>query len=333
MVLPNESGGASFDLRNGDIISGAIINEGGTVNFYDGGINVVSTTHAGRGLFGGVFTDHVQATAKDVTITLAGGTVGNVFGGGWAQYGGKSTVENVTITIEAGADGTGSTVYGGGAHAVGEAAGTTVAGNVNINVTQNTTFKSIFAGGQCEGDSVANTAITVRGAYGDFTTNLFGQGYQNAGTVIGASDLNLNDFTGAVTGYVGGFNEIILAGTATAVDFTATNWYGADSMALVLDLAGRDGEAGFMAALGDNTGLLDRTVGISLGAKAKEQAELNVFTAVDLDLTFDIFDGKKTHSLAAGEAISEGDYAGWGIKKDKYGEAGLFSYTFSNLAD
>ena len=90
--------------------------------------------HGGRGIFGGIMTSGVEAQVLgDVNITISGDetTMGNVYGGGWAQKGGTSIVGDVNINIEGG---TVTNVFGGGSTSSTAPGGSTVAENVTITI-------------------------------------------------------------------------------------------------------------------------------------------------------------------------------------------------------
>ncbi|MBP5530478.1 MAG: hypothetical protein J6Y54_00405, partial [Lentisphaeria bacterium] len=127
----------------------------------------------GRGLFGGVFASGVKATAEDVTITITGGTFGNVYGGGWAQKNGVSVVDDVEITISGG---TIANVFGGGTHST--SGGSTIVDDVSINISGGNITGDIFARGQADGDVVTGdeVSVTFTGAT-DFGCGVFGYTY------------------------------------------------------------------------------------------------------------------------------------------------------------
>ena len=176
------------------------------------------SAHGGRGVFGGVMASGVEAEVLgDVTITISGeATMGNVYGGGWAQKtNGHSVVGNVNINI---AGGSVANVFGGGSHST--SGGTTATGDVAITVSDGNISGAIYARGQLDGDTTGAASVIFTGAT-DFTCDVYGYSY------VGASDSNatlsftgisdeLTGYTGTFSGKIGGFTDITL-GKATAM--------------------------------------------------------------------------------------------------------------------
>ena len=205
--------GGGFAVGHGIAESDIEARSGVAINWNGGEI---AGATAGRGIFGGAFAaDNAIANVYGVTIDVASGIVGNIFGGGWAQNGGVSNVVgDVNITVEGGSI---ANIYGGGAHAKEhQTALTSVSGNVNITVSGGTVEK-IFAGGQVINDVVqGNATVTVSGtAQVDY---LSGNGYQDAETVAGISTLVFADYAQSFGGTITGFDKVTFSGS-TAMTF------------------------------------------------------------------------------------------------------------------
>ena len=112
----------------------------------------------GRGVFGGVMASGVAARTGDVTLTVTGGSMGNVFGGGWAQMNGASTVGDVYLTIAG--DAQVANVFGGGGHST--SGGTTAAGNVTVTVSGGSVTGAVYARGHLADTSRATRSRARR---------------------------------------------------------------------------------------------------------------------------------------------------------------------------
>ena len=282
-----------------------------------------TSARGGRGIFGGAMagdnigTDGVWAKVGDVNMTIGGGTMTNVFGGGWAQKGAKSEVGDVNISIS---DGTIANVFGGGTHSIDGVGGTTVAGDVTITVSGGTITGDIYARGQADGDTVANAGVIFTGDT-DFSCGVYGYTY------VGGTDSNatlaFTDYTGKFSGGIGGFDSVTVGDNSwmtlgsTAADVSNGSWI-FDFNDRVLGL---DGQAALTWSTADFTEdtitlkiLSTRSEGWTLvsGADAsKYNTAANAF-AVEIDraeavaLTFDATTGKT-------DTIADGDYKGWGF--------------------
>ena len=188
-------------------------------------------THGGRGIFGGAFagdnlgSNGVYAQVGNVNMTISGGTMGNVFGGGWAQKGAKSEVGDVNITVKGGTTGN---VFGGGSTST--SGGSTVAGNVTITVSGGTISNAIYARGQFATDATGTASVIFTGNK-SFTFADGVYGYSNvSGTAATGATLSFSGYTGSFTGKVGGFDSITLDGTTAMTlgsaytDVTNTAW-------------------------------------------------------------------------------------------------------------
>ena len=207
------------------LTSNASVYEVGNINLSIDGGNW-GTAAGGRGVFGGIFASGVRAETENVNITIYDGTMGNVYGGGWAQKGGSSIVGNVNISIEGG---TIANVFGGGSHST--SGGTTEAGDVTITVSGGNITNAIYARGQLAGDATGDADVIFTGA-NDYSCSVYGYSY------VGSSEATLlfSDYTGTLAGAIGGFANISLEGDTalelTSGDISNTFW--------TLDLTDRD---------------------------------------------------------------------------------------------
>ena len=280
-----------------------------------------TSAKGGRGIFGGAFagdnlgTGGVYAQVGDVDITIAGGTMTNVFGGGWAQKGAKSEVGDVSITVK---DGTMANIFGGGTTST--SGGSTVAGNVTITVSGGTINGAIYAMGQSANDAVNSAAVIFTGA-NDFDCGVYGYSY--VGGAVSDATLAFSKYTGTFSGAIGGFNSINVEGNTwmtlgtAAEDVSNTAWT-FDFEERDLGLDGNAALTWTTADFSDDTITLKiastRSEGWTLvsGAAAsayntatgKFQVEIDDEAAVSL--TFDSATGKT-------DTIASGDYAGWGF--------------------
>ncbi|MBP5530650.1 MAG: hypothetical protein J6Y54_01285, partial [Lentisphaeria bacterium] len=192
--------------------------------------------HGGRGIFGGAFASGVKAAASDVTISVSGGTMGNVYGGGWAQKGGTSIVGNVNITISG--DAQVVNVYGGGSHSIsaGSENSTTQAANVTITVSGGSVTGGIYARGQLDGDVVTGSADVIFTGSKDYGCSVYG--YTYVGGTASDATLRFTAYSGTLAGRIGGFagvtfdgnTEMTLSAAKSAV--SNTEW--------IFDVAARD---------------------------------------------------------------------------------------------
>ena len=170
----------------------------------------------GRGVFGGAMASDntssgdagIWAQVGNVDISIADGTMGNVYGGGWAQKNARSEVGDVSITVTGG---TIANVFGGGSHST--SGGTTTAGNVTITVAGGTISGDIYARGQLEGDSTGAAEVIFTGAE-NFACGVYGFSY--VGGAVGGAALSFSDYTGEFSGKIGGFDSITFDDGAAA---------------------------------------------------------------------------------------------------------------------
>jgi len=263
----------------------------------------------GRGIFGGVFASGVQAEVDDVDITISGGTMGNVYGGGWAQKGGTSVVGDVNISI---AGGTVTNVFGGGSHSKDGNQGTTSVGDVTITVSGGDIKGDIYARGQSNGDLAASAKVVFTGAE-DFGCGVYGYSYVGGGD----SDANLSytDYTGEFYGEIGGFEGITFDGN-TAMKFSSPaevisngDWK--------FDLADRDAAlAGTSLLSWSYAGFAGDTVKVNFADEAQAKAGWSIAAASFTGATFTLaIDSLDIGSAAYGEAIAGTGtaYDGWGF--------------------
>ena len=263
----------------------------------------------GRGVFGGVMASGVKATAQNVSITVDGtASVANVFGGGWAQKGGISTVENVEITV---AGGTVANVFGSGRRSTQGESFTSV-GNVSITLAGGNVTGNVFARGITDGDAVTGGAsVTVTGSV-NYGCNFYGFS-RNTGEDDNAV-LTFSDYTGTISGEVGGFKEITLAGDTemafdTAAKVTNTAW--------IFDVAERTTSATAFASCETAT-FSGATISLDIGEDQTLTGAWSIFAGGEGTTygEFDVLVGGTSilpGALTLDEQIADGDYAGWGF--------------------
>ena len=275
------------------------------------------TAAGGRGVFGGVMASGVEAAVTDdVNLTISGGTMGNVYGGGWAQKeNGKSIVGNVNISIEGG---TMANVFGGGSHST--TGGTTTAGNVTITVSGGSITNAIYARGQLANDDVTGTVgVTFTGDKNfTFTDGVYGY-TATTGEQPSTATLGFEDYTGTFSGKVGGFNGITLdKGTAmtlmtAAADVSNSKWE--------FDLSARDAAlANDSLLIWSNADFASDTVKVNFADETQAKAGWSIATAAfaaTTTFTLEIA-GADIGSAAYGQAITGTGtaYDGWGFTRE-----------------
>jgi autotransporter passenger strand-loop-strand repeat protein len=270
----------------------------------------------GRGVFGGVMASGVAAEVGDVDISISingdntAPTMGNVYGGGWAQKGGTSAVGNVNISISGG---TVANVFGGGSHSKDGEQGTTSAGNVTITVAGGDITGAIYARGQCAGDTTQSAEVIFTGKEA-FDCSVYGYSYVGGGD--SDAKLSYTDYTGTFAGALGGFDGITLDGAtamtlATAADKVNNGAWNFDLADRNKALSGNvlltwDAEAGFS---GD-------TVKVNFKDETQAKAGWSIAAADFTDATFTLaIDSAEIGSAAYGTALSGTGtvYDGWGF--------------------
>ena len=263
------------------------------------------TAAGGRGVFGGIMASGVEAAAGDISLTISGGTMGNVYGGGWAQKtNGKSIVGDVNLTITSG---TIANVFGGGSHST--SGGTTTAGAVTITVAGGSITGDIYARGQLEGDTTGAASVIFTGA-ANYGCGVYGYSYVG-GAGEGAA-LSFYDYKGSFSGAIGGFDGITLDGdtamtlTTAAADVANGAWE--------FDLSARaDALAGTSLLAWNNADFAGDKVAVTFANDAQAAAGWNIADADFTGASFDLYVGgdKIAEGIAYDTAIDGGDWAGW----------------------
>ena len=274
------------------------------------------TACGGRGVFGGAMASDnivdgdeaagVWAKVGNVDLPISGGTMGNVYGGGWAQKNAKSEVGDVSITITGG---TIANVFGGGSTST--TGGSTVADDVTITVSGGTITGDIYARGQTASDSVTGAANVIFTGGTAFGCGVWGYSYVGE-TTANTAALSFSGYTGTFSGKVGGFTGITLDG-ATAMTLAAAA--DINNAAWTFDLADR-------SDLLENTSLLtwtaeagfsgDRVV-VNFADADQAAAGWSIANANFTGATFDLNIDSTTvvANITYDTAISGGDWDGW----------------------
>ena len=326
------SGGASTKGNEACIFAGgyATGNATGTVYTVDSVSATISggswgEAKGGRGVFGGIMASGVEAQVLgNVNITISGDetTMGNVYGGGWAQkLGAKSIVGNVNINI---AGGTIANVFGGGSHST--TGGTTETGDVTITVSGGNITGAIYARGQLDGDATGAASVIFTGSDG-FDCDVYG--YSRVGGDDAGATLNFNGYTGEFSGALGGFTGITLDGaTAMTLDTAASDVSNGKWEFDLTDRASTLAETSLLTW--SSASFTDDTIKVTFADDTQAQGGWNIATVAEAfsGTTFDVeVDGTEIASgLAYGGQIASGDYAGWGFEL----ESGVLK--FKNLA-
>ena len=269
-------------------------------------------THGGRGIFGGAMASGVEAEVLgDVNLTVSGGTMGNVYGGGWAQKtNGKSIVGDVNITITGTAQV--ANVFGGGSHST--SGGATEAGDVTITVSGGSITNAIYARGQLAGDSVKSAKVIFTGAE-NFACGVYGY-TATTGEVASDAVLSFTDYTGTFSGNVGGFNGIRFDGDAAATFGTGAT---IDNGAWSFDLSEREETCSDTSLLTwSNADFANDTVKVTFADATQAMEGWSIATAAfDATTTFDLYIGSSetpAATVAYNTAIDGGAFNGWGFK-------------------
>ena len=265
------------------------------------------TACGGRGVFGGVMASGVTAEAGDVNLTISGGSMGNVYGGGWAQKGGTSVAGDVEITITGG---TIANVFGGGTHSVEGAKGTTSVDSVSINVSGGTISGDIYARGQLDGDSVTGDVVVNFTGGSNFGCGVWGYSYVG-GEDPSAAALSFSAYTGTFSGKIGGFAGIVIDDdsamtlTTAAADVSNSAWE--------FDLTDRDAElAGTSLLTWSGADFAGDSVKVAFADAEQAAAGWSIAAADFTGATFDLYiGGSEIASVAYNTAISGGAWDGW----------------------
>ena len=278
----------------------------------------------GRGVFGGIMASGVEAQViGNVNITISGdATMGNVYGGGWAQKeNAKSIVGDVNINIEGG---TITNVFGGGSHST--SGGATETGDVTITVSGGDITGAIYARGQLDHDEVGSASVIFKGAT-DFTCDVYGYSY--VGGAASDAALSFSSYTGEFSGNIGGFNGITLDKATVMTLATAAS--DVSNGAWEFDLTDRASTlAGTSLLTWSGASFVDDTIKVTFADDVQAQGDWNIATVAEAfsGATFDvkIGDSEIVAGLAYNQQISDGDYQGWGFTL----ESGVLK--FKNLA-
>ena len=237
--------------------------------------------------------------------------MGNIYGGGWAQNGGTSTVTGeVSITVAGDAEV--ANVFGGGSYSTSGDQGATSVGSVNIRVAGGNIANNIFAGGQNASSTVAgDVAVTFTGS-NNYACNVYGYSVQMSATISGDKTLAFADYTGNLSGNVGGFDKILVTGDTTAnlggtidngdweFDFTDRT-LAADTFALTLGQGiSTESDLTLTLRLADDIPATDWSLAAGVGDIASALSG------------YDVYVGDTRLEFAGGRVVS-GDYAGWGF--------------------
>ncbi|MBP5531848.1 MAG: hypothetical protein J6Y54_07470, partial [Lentisphaeria bacterium] len=270
-----------------------------------GGTWTSGATAGGRGVFGGIFASQVTAVAEDVTLTITGGTFGNVYGGGWAQKNGVSVVDDVEITIDGG---TIANVFGGGTHST--SGGSTIVDDVSINISGGNITGAIYARGQLDGDVVSGDEVNVTFT-GDTNFGCGVFGYSYVGGAASDAVLSYTAYTGTFSGAIGGFDSIVfdddtaMTLSTAAADVSNGKWE--------FDFTDRAAElAGTSFLTWSTADFAGDTVKVNFTDAAQAAAGWNIATAAFTGASFDLYiGGTEITSVAYDTAIADGDWAGW----------------------
>ena len=267
---------------------------------------------SGRGIFGCAYADKVAASVDSVDITVTGGKMGNVYGGGWAQNGGTSTVTGaVNITIAGDAEI--NNVFGGGSYSVNGNQGETSVGSVSITVSGGSIANNIFAGGQKEFSTVAGDVSVIFTGSNDYACNVYGYVIPVSATEAGDKTLAFVNYTGILSGDIGGFDGIVFTGDTATTLRGAT--IGNDDW--TFDYAGRTLDAAAaMVTFAEGTFAGDK-VAVDLSAAEQVAGGWSIaagLTAADATFGVELATGSAT-GLALGDALGDayGIYEGWGF--------------------
>ena len=271
----------------------------------------------GRGVFGGAFAAGVKTVVSDVDMTISGGTIGNVFGGGWAQKNGTSIVGNVNISIMGG---TVTNVFGGGTHSSSTVyvnSATEVTGNVTITVSGGTINGDIYARGQSESDTVSGNADVIFTGGESFGCSVWGysrvpQTDNYSETVTGAA-LSFSGYTGTFYGKIGGFDKGISLTGDTAMELGTAAEY-VTNTAWEFDLTDRDASLSDASLLTwSGADFAGDTVKVTFANDAQAQGGWNIADAAFTGATFDLYVGGSeiATNINYDTEISGGAYDGW----------------------
>ncbi|MBR6481500.1 MAG: flagellin [Thermoguttaceae bacterium] len=212
----------------------------------------------------------------------------------------------------------------------GDTGASTSVDTVNITVSGGSVTDNIYARGQVSGDTVTGTSTVKFEGSTDYSCNVYGYDYVpvsgSALTSTGTSDLEFSDYTGTISGDIGGFDAIAFTGDArTALTGTVANGMWA------FDLTDRSASNASYAMLdwsGSGEGANHVAVTFSDSTQAKGGWSIASVADFGAGTTFDLTVGGTSivTGLAYNTRIGSGTYADWGFKLD----GGVLK--FANLA-
>jgi hypothetical protein len=270
----------------------------------------------------GALADTAVAAGSAITAMITGGTItGALVGGGLAQQGGASNVGAVSITVTGGSI---ASIIGGGSHVNNSdnATGSTTVASVAITVNGGS-IGSIYAGGHYNNtkagyygaDTVTgNAEVTLSGSA---TVDKAAGSWNGIDTVLGQRKLFFDDYTGTC-GAVCDWDLVTFDGeNATTVDLSSATIYGVGEWNF--DVIGREAAA--------TTALVDLGTGFDAGSTIDlrvANATASTITSWSLagvsasqsGLTFNVYDETSATiatGLTLGGTISGGAFDGYGF--------------------
>ena len=282
----------------------------GDITLHMGGGDWGDTSGNGRGVFGGIMASGVRTQAQNITIDIDHGIMGNVYGGGWAQKGGASIAGDVNITVAF--DAQVRNIFGGGSHST--SGGTTQVSNVNITIAGGNVIGNIFARGHLDGDAVTGDAAVTFIGGNDYSCNVYGYNY--IASADGDSTLNFSNYTGTLSGNIGGFDSVAFTdGTAMTLGTAAAD---VNNGKWEFDLAGRDDALADTSLLTwSGADFAGDTVRVNFADATQAAAGWSIATAAfDATTTFDFYIGSSetpAATVAYNTAIDGGAFNGWGF--------------------
>ncbi|MDY3619483.1 S-layer homology domain-containing protein [Agathobaculum sp.] len=148
-----------------------------------------------------IYGGNNTAITADPKITMTGGNVRSIYGGGYNTNGTVTGSPTVTVT-----GGTVNMLYGGGKYAV-------VTGSPTVSVTGGEVIGAVYGGGY--GETVSGTAVTISGS-ADVGT-VYGGGQLQDGTVTGNTSVTV---TGGEVGWLYGGGDSADVGGNTSISIS-----------------------------------------------------------------------------------------------------------------
>ena len=213
---------------------------------------------------------------------------------------------NITI-----AGGTIANVFGGGTHStsVGSENSTTSVDSVNITVAGGNITGAIYARGQLAGDSVTGDVVVNFTGGSNFGCGVYGYSYVEGAD--SAAALSFSAYTGTFSGKIGGFAGIVIDDdsamtlTTAAADVSNSAWE--------FDLTDRNAELAETSLLTwSGADFAGDTVKVAFADATQATAGWSIADAAFTGATFDLWiNGTEITSVAYDTAISGGDWDGW----------------------